>query len=79
MFLHESGDIIIKKVKGANDFNKHFVNKVPSMSITNNHIFLSNRNTSDDPIDKIVDKYKNHSSITFINKHMNNSEVSFRL
>ena len=52
---------------------------VPSMSITNNHIFLSNRNTSDDPLDKIVDKYKNHPSITFINKHMNNSEVSFRL
>ena len=50
---------------------------VPSMSITNNHIFLSNANTSDDPLDKIIDKYKNHPSITCINKHMTNSELSF--
>ena len=50
---------------------------VPSMGITNNHIFLSNTNTSDDPLDKIIDKYKNHPSITCINKHMINSELSF--
>ena len=50
---------------------------VPSMGITNNHIFLSNTNTSDDPLDKIIDKYKNHPSITCINKHMTNSELSF--
>ena len=49
----------------------------PSMGITNNHIFLSNTNTSDDPLDKIIDKYKNHPSITCINKHMTNSELSF--
>ena len=50
---------------------------VPSMGITNNHIFLSNTNTSDDPLDKIIDKYKNHPSITCINKHMTNFELSF--
>ena len=50
---------------------------VPSMGTTNNHIFLSNKNTSDDPLDKIIDKYKNHPSITCINKHMANSELSF--
>ena len=50
---------------------------VPSMGITNNHSFLSNTNTSDDPLDKIIDKYKNHPSITCINKHMTNSELSF--
>ena len=47
------------------------------MSITNNRIFLSNTNTSDDPLKKIIDKYKNHSSITCINKDMTNSELSF--
>ena len=47
------------------------------MSITNSHIFLSNTNTSVDPLDKIIDKYKNHPSITCINKHMANSELSF--
>ena len=50
---------------------------VPSMGITNNHIFLSNTNTSDDPLDKIIDKYKNHPSITCINKYITNSELFF--
>ena len=50
---------------------------VPSVGIINNHIFLSNTNTSDDPLEKIIDKYKNHPSITGINKHMTNSELSF--
>ena len=45
---------------------------VPSMGITNNHIFLSNTNPSDDPLEKIIDKYKNHPSIACINKHMTN-------
>ena len=43
---------------------------VPSMGITNNHNFLSNTDTSDDPLEKIVDKYKNHLSITYINTHI---------
>ena len=41
---------------------------VPSMGITNNHIFLSNTNTSDDPLDKIIGKYKNHLGMYCINK-----------
>ena len=39
------------------------------MAITNNHIFFSNTNTSDDPL--------NYPSITCINKHMTNSDLSF--
>ena len=50
---------------------------VLSMGITNTHIFLSNTNTSDDPLDKIIDKYKNNFSITCINKHMTDSELAF--
>ena len=50
---------------------------VPSIGITNTHIFLSNTNTSDDPLDKIIDKYKNHLSITCINKPMTDSELAF--
>ena len=42
---------------------------VPSMGATNNHNFLSNACTSHDPSEKIIDKYKNHPSITCINKH----------
>ena len=52
---------------------------VPSMGITNNNNFLSTTDTSDtnDPLEKIIDKYKNHPSITCIIKHMTNSELSF--
>ena len=50
---------------------------VPSMGITNNQNFLSNTDTSYDPLENIVDKYKNHPSITCINKHMTNSELTF--
>ena len=46
-------------------------------SITNNHNFLSNIGTSNDPLKKIIDKYKNHPSITCINKHMTYSELTF--
>ena len=48
---------------------------VPIMGVTN-RIFLSNTNTSDHPLEKIMDKYKN-PSVTCINKHMTNSELSF--
>ena len=50
---------------------------IPSMGITNNRIFLSNTNTSDDPLDKIISKYKNHLGMYCINKQMTNSELSF--
>ena len=77
IFLDESGDITRNEVKVAYVSNNYFVNMVPSMRITNNHIFLSNTKTSDDRLDKIRDKYKNHPKITYINKHMTNFEVSF--
>ena len=52
---------------------------VPSMAITNNNKFLSTTDTSDtnDPLENIICKYKNHPSITCINKHMTSSELSF--
>ena len=50
---------------------------VSDMRIPNNHNFLSNTDFSDDPVEKIIDKYKNHPSITYINKHMTNSELFF--
>ena len=79
IFLYESGEIIRNEVKVANVFNKYFVNMVPSMGMTNNNNFLSTTDTSDtnDPLEKIIDKYKNHPSTPSINKHMTNSELSF--
>ena len=77
IFLDESGEIIRNEVQVASVFNNYFLNMVPSVDITNNHIFLSNTNFSDDPLEKIIDKYKNHPSITCIVKHMTNFEIAF--
>ena len=77
IFLDDSGEIIRNEVKVVNVFNKYFVNMLSSIGITNNHNFLSNTDTSDGPLEKIIDKYKNHSSITSINKHKTNSELTF--
>ena len=62
----ESREIIRNEVKVANVFNKYFANMIPIMGITNHDNFLSNTDTSDDPLEKIIDKYKNHSSIPCI-------------
>ena len=34
------------------------------MGITNNHKLLSDLDTTNDPIEKIINKYQNHPSIT---------------
>ena len=50
---------------------------VPSMGTTNDHKILSNTGNSDNPLEKIIEKYKNHPSISCINKHTTSSELSF--
>ena len=47
------------------------------MSITNNHNLLSDYDTTNDPIEKIINKHQNYPSITSINKHMAHSELTF--
>ena len=49
---------------------------VANVGIIVNNNFLSNTDTSNDPLEKIIEKHKNHSSITCINKHIN-SELTF--
>ena len=50
---------------------------VPNMGLTYNNNLLSNTGTSNDPLEKIIDKCKNHPVINSINKHMINSELAF--
>ena len=77
IYLDESGEIIRNEKEVANVFNKYFVNIVPNiMGITNNHNLLSDLDTTNDPIEKIINKYQNHPSITSINKHMTHSELT---
>ena len=58
IFLDESGEIIRNQVEAANVFNIYFVNMVPNMGINYNHNFLSNTDTSFDPLEKIIDNKK---------------------
>ena len=54
------------------------MNIVPNiMGITNNHNLLSDLDTTNDPIEKIINKYQNHPSITSINKDMTHPEPTF--
>ena len=78
IYLDESGEIIRNEKEVANVFNKYFVNIVPNIiGLTNNHNLLSDTGTTNDPIEKIINKYQNHPSITSINKHMTRSELTF--
>ena len=47
------------------------------MSLTNTHNISSNTDSSDDPLENIIDKYKNHPGITSLNQHMINSQLTF--
>ena len=70
IYLDESGEIIRNEKEVANVFNKYFMNIVPNiMGITNNHNLLRDLDTTNDPIEKTINKYQNHPSITSINKH----------
>ena len=65
IYQDESGEIIRNETEVAKVFNTYFVNIVPNiMGITNNHNLLSNIDTTNDPIEKIINKYQNHPSIT---------------
>ena len=41
-----------------------------------NHNLLSDTGTTNDPIEKIINKYQNHLRITSINKHMTHTELT---
>ena len=47
------------------------------MGLTHNTHFFSNANTFGNPSEKIVEKYKSHSSIIPVNKHMAIPELTF--
>ena len=60
IYPYESGEITGNEKEVANVFNKYFVNIVPNiMGITNNHNLLSDLCTTNDPIEKIINKYQN--------------------
>ena len=46
------------------------------MGINNNHNLLSDLDTANDPIERVINKYQNHPSITSINKHRTYSELT---
>ena len=78
VYLDGSGEIIRNEKEVANVCNKYFLNIVPNiMGITNNHNLLSDLDTPNDPIEKVINKYQSHPSTTSINKHMTHSNLHF--
>ena len=61
--LEENGKII---------HNEFFVITVPSLAVSTNHSFLINTEKENDPIEKAIAKYKNHSSLFSIKKFTEN-------
>ena len=61
--LEENGKII---------HNEFFVITVPSLAVSTNRSFLINTEKENDPIEKAIAKYKNHSSLFSIKKFTEN-------
>ena len=58
-------------------FHKFFCEYGTNMGSNHNTHFFGNANTFGNPSEKIVEKYKSHSSITPVNKHMAIPELTF--
>ena len=75
--LEENGKIICNDKELAGIFNNLFVNTLPNLAVSTDHSFLINTVKENDPIEKAIARYKNHSSLFSIKKFMENSDSFF--
>ena len=78
--LKEGDKIISDDTEVANVLNKHFINSVRSLAETGGcSEMVLNHNSMEDPIENVVHRFKNHPSITAINRKQfeNSFEFSF--
>ena len=64
--LSENGVLIKDEEEIANVFNNFFMNILPNLGINNQHEFLNTADNSQDPIENVICKYENRSSIISI-------------
>ena len=76
MGLFDNNDIISDDSKIAETFNIFFTNAVKNLNISIDPALTSNTDHVEDPINKAIEKYKNHPSIVKI-KELNSKKMSF--
>ena len=74
--LFDNNDIISDDSKIAETFNIFFTNAVRNLNISIDPALTSNADHVEDPINKAIEKYKNHPSIVKI-KELNSNKMSF--
>ena len=72
--LIENGEMVTNDHKIAEIFNDYFVNITQDLEITENGAYLLPTIRIEDPVDKAVEKYKNHPSIKKIKECFTYSE-----
>lgn len=73
--LIENDEMVIDDLKIAEIFNDYFANITQDLEITDTSAHLSSTIGIEDPIDKAVEKYKNHHSIKKIKECFTSSEA----
>ena len=73
----QNGKIISNDKELVRIFSEVFVKILPNLGVNTNHRFLINTDNENDPIEKVIAKYKNHPSIISIKKFIENSDFSF--
>ena len=74
--LVDNNDIIFNDSKIAETFNDFFTNAVKNLNIIIDPALTSNTDLIEDPIEKAIEKYKNHPSIVKI-KEVNGDTIKF--
>ena len=81
--LIEGQKMILKDAEIAETFNEYFINIVPLLGIQKNNDLLSYNCHITDPINKILEEYKEHPSITAIENNKSfkssSSKITFYL
>jgi len=72
--LVEEGKIISDDMELANTFQNFFDNAVSSLNLQCDKSFLTDTSNLDNPIDAAIEKFKNHPSISLLNKHLDNNK-----
>ena len=76
--VNENEDILSNNKVVADEINSFFKTATKNLEATENTYIVDNRNDVTDPVNKAIDKFKNHSSILLIQaKVENDSTFSF--
>ena len=74
--VNENEDILSNDKVVADEINSFFKNATKNLGITENTYIADNSNDFTDPVNKAIDKFKNHPSILLIQSEVANDSTS---